>query len=211
MRVKIPFNVTVQGEEDAVILNSVWNTVKNVCATLFAVLLLIGLPMLGARVGGTMAVVWLVCTAIAIAIVMFGAKAVAEQPSGMGKFGVVMLIILIIGMIAVGAVIFQKMMATETPAAAVSTPMLVIPAPTPVVPEVTIPQPQPAPASVIVSSETETEHRAGSGGSVSVGREATESPPVTQQEAHEISSPSPVSVEDECDPGGEKASAWGRR
>lgn len=213
MRVKIPFNVRVRGEEDAVVLNGAWNTVKNVCAVLFAVLFLIGLPMLGARVGGTMAVVWLVSTAIAIAIIMFGAKAVAEQPSAMGRFGAVMMILLIVTALVVGVIIFQKMMATEeTPISAVSTPVLVIPVspaekPTAAVasepqPQISVPMPTIIPAMPLIPTQIEVEHSVhGSVSSVQV----REMPPPEQLQQKD-----PL-TEDPCDPGGEKASAWGRR
>lgn len=184
MRINVPVNAQVSGNWECDFLGHAWNVTKTVAvwiagAAIIALFTTMGYCM--SEFGSTAVLPWVTVLIIGGVVIGFGVGAIREQPTGMGKFGAVMLILLILSALVVGAVIFQKMMVAETPIAnSAQTVLSVAPVLQPT--QVVVPNP--------VQPKMERE------------RKSRETP--AQEEMIEP-------IEDPCDPGGEKASAWGRR
>lgn len=194
MRINVPVNAQVNGNWECDFLGHAWNVTKTVavwiaCAAIIALFTTMGYCM--SKFGSEAVLPWVLVLIIGGVVVGFGIRAVREQPTGMGRFGAVVMILLIVAMLVVGAVIFQKMMATETQTT--SAPVPIILSPVPEKPMVAVPA---------VPTRIEVEHKVKGGFSVQV-RDAPLLPHSVAREE--------TPLEDPCDPGGEKASAWGRR
>lgn len=208
MRVTIPLSTTVTGSWECDLLGHAWSVTKTVAVWIASIFIIVLFTTVGyciASFGLGSVLPWVLVVAVGGVVVGFGVRAVKEQPTAMGKFGAVMLVLLILMALVVGAVVFQKLTSTtEIPISALQLQSAMTPqAVSEPVAVATVPPPTP--------SQSEAEHNAH--GSASGAQETTESPPasVVQQEINLETQR--VSIGDVCDPdpGGEKASAWGQR
>ena len=156
--------------------------------------LIVSLVSAGDEYGRAAALVGVVTVVATIILLVFGVNAIKEQPTALAKFGGLAILLVLVAALLFGGWVLQGMLAPKTPPTIIEHAVLA--------PIVT---PQPAQATNSVPPKIEVEHKVH--GSVSV--QVRDTAPIVAETPSQQEIPSPE--EDPCDPGGEKARAWGQR
>ena len=193
MRIDVPVNVKVNNTMQGDWISHPWKVTLTISFWFAVAALIVSLVFAGDEYGRAAALVGGVEIVATILVLVFGIGAIKEQPTALAKFGGLVLLLALIAVLVYGGWLLQGMLTPVSSAVMEQT----IPAPL-----VTI-QPQSTQATNSVPPKIEVEHSVH--GSVSVQVRDT-TPVVAETPPQEIPPP-----EDLCDPGGEKARAWGWR
>lgn len=137
MKGQMPLDVHVQGMEKVVVITEAWNTTKNwsfgiAIFSLIALFMLIGYEI---GKGGAMAVLpWFAAIAGLIGTIAFGGRWMLRQPTGLSKFGAVMILLAIVAGLLLAGLGLQKLI-VSSPAPAAMTGLPTTSAPPPQAPE----------------------------------------------------------------------------
>ena len=195
MRIDVPVNVKVNNTMQGDWISHPWKVTLTISFWFAVAALIVSLVFAGDEYGRAAALVGVVEIVATILVLVFGIGAIKEQPTALAKFGGLVLLLALIAVLVYGGWLLQGMLTPVSSAVMEQT----IPAPL-----VTI-QPQSTQATNSVPPKIEVEHSVH--GSVSV--QVRDTTPVVAETPPQQEIPSPE--EDPCDPGGEKARAWGWR
>ena len=193
MRIDVPVNVKVNNTMQGDWISHPWKVTLTISFWFAVAALIVSLVFAGDEYGRAAALVGVVEIVATILVLVFGIGAIKEQPTALAKFGGLAILLVLVAALLFGGWVLQGMLAPKTPPTIIEHAVLA--------PIVT---PQPAQATNSVPPKIEVEHSVH--GSVSV--QVRDTTPVVAETPPQQEIPSP---EDLCDPGGEKARAWGWR